>query len=61
MSMKTQAMLYFVAAALFVIATALGLFNDGVEIKTVAGVVMAGVMLSLGLKARREAGTLPPA
>ena len=63
MGMKTQATLYFVAAVLFAIATALSLFNDGLEIKTVAGVVIGGVMLTLGLKARREAGadTLPPA
>lgn len=63
MGLKSQATLYFVAAALFAIATALSLFNDGLAIKTVAGLVLAGVMLSLGLKARQQAAadTLPPA
>ena len=63
MGLKTQATLYFVAAGLFAIATALNLFNDGLGIKTVAGLVFAGVMLSLGLKARKEARAdgLPPA
>ena len=63
MGMKTQATLYFIAAWLFVIATLLSLSGAGVGIKTIAGGVMAGVMLTLGLKARRSAGadTLPPA
>lgn len=52
MSLATQAKLYFVAAVLFVIATLLDL-SDGVGLKTVAGLIMAGVMLSLGLKARK--------
>ena len=63
MGLKTQATLYFVAAGLFAIATALNLFNDGLGIKTVAGLVFAGVMLTLGLQTRRKAGVepLPPA
>ena len=63
MKLKTQATLYFVAAGLFAIATALNLFNDGLGIKTVAGLVLAGVMLSLGLKTRQKSGIepLPPA
>ena len=63
MGLKTQATLYFVAAALFAIATALNLFNDGLNLKTLVGLVFAGVMLSLGLQTRRKAGVepLPPA
>ena len=63
MGLKTQAMLYFVAAGLFAIATTLNLIDDGLGIKSLAGVVMAGVMLSLGLQTRRKAGVepLPPA
>ncbi len=57
MSLKSQATLYFVAAALFAIATALSLFNEGLTIKAVAGLVMAGVMLSFGLKSRQQAGS----
>ena len=37
MGLKTQATLYFVAAGLFAIATALNLFNDGLGIKTRLG------------------------
>jgi len=56
MSLATQSKLYFVAAALFVIAVAIGFFDRGVELKTVAGLTMAGVMIALGLKARKTAG-----
>ena len=63
MGLKSQATLYFVAAGLFAIATVLNLLNDGLGIKTVAGLVFAGGMLTLGLQTRRKAGAepLPPA
>jgi hypothetical protein len=48
-----QSLLYFIAAALFLIAAALSVFNDGVALKTGAGLVIGGVMLWLGIKLRR--------
>ena len=48
-----QSLLYFIAAALFFIAAALSVFNDGVTLKTGAGIVIGGVMIVLGLKSRK--------
>jgi hypothetical protein len=52
MSLSAQSKLYFVAAALFVIAAAIGISDHGVELKSILGLVMAGAMVALGLKAR---------
>jgi len=56
MSLATQSKLYFVAAALFIIAAAIGFLDRGIELKTIAGLVMAGVMITLGMRARKGAG-----
>lgn len=48
-----QSLLYFIAAGLFALATALNLYNDGFNLKTVVGSVFVAVMLALGLKRRR--------
>lgn len=48
-----QSHLYFVAAALFVIATGLNLANDGFNLKTVLGTVFVIAMLAYGLHLRR--------
>jgi hypothetical protein len=48
-----QAIFYFVAAALFATAAAIAAFNDGVTVKTGFGVIMTGVMIWLGVQAKR--------
>jgi membrane protein implicated in regulation of membrane protease activity len=48
-----QSLLYFIAAALFAVATGLNLFNDGFNLKTVLGAVFVAVMLLLGARLRR--------
>jgi hypothetical protein len=48
-----QSLLYFIAAALFFVATALNVFNDGVNVMTGAGVAVGCAMLVLGLKMRK--------
>lgn len=48
-----QSLLYFIAAALFAVATGLNLYNDGVNQKTGIGAVFIGAMLGLGLRQRR--------
>lgn len=53
MSLSAQSKLYFVAAALFLVAVAIGLSDRGFELKTALGLIMAGVMVALGLKARK--------
>ena len=55
MSLNAQSKFYFIAAALFLLAAAIGFFDRGVELKTVVGLVMAGAMITLGLKARKTA------
>lgn len=55
MSLATQSRLYFIAAGLCVIADALSISNEGVEVKTLVGVIFAGGMIMLGLKARKTA------
>ncbi len=53
--------IYYVAATLFLIAAMLSFFNDGLTLRPVLGLVMAGVLVFLGRKARRESeGGLPP-
>lgn len=54
MTFSAPSKLYFAAAALFIVAAAIGFFDAGVEVKTGAGLTMAGLMLALGLKARRR-------
>ena len=53
MSSKTLSLLYFVAAALFLIATSINFINDGLGIMSVLGLVMAGAMVLTGMKARK--------
>ena len=48
-----QSLLYFVAAALFAIATGLNFFNDGFNLKTVLGAVFVAVMAALGARQRK--------
>jgi len=55
MSLNAQSKFYFIAAGLFLIAAAIGFFDRGIELKTVAGLIMAGVMIALGMKARNIA------
>lgn len=55
MSLPAKSKLYFVAAALFLVAVALGLSDHGFELKSVLGLMMASVMVALGVKARRTA------
>jgi len=50
-----QALLYFIAAALFAIATGLNLFNEGANLKTGVGVLFFVFLIWTGLKARRAA------
>ena len=48
-----QSHLYFIAAALFFIAAALNTFNDGINVKTAAGVAIGCAMLVLGFNLRK--------
>ena len=57
MGLAAQSKLYFVAALLFLIAAAIGFADRGIELKTAFGLVMAGVMVTLGLKARKGAAS----
>ena len=57
MGLAAQSKLYFVAALLFLVAAAIGFADRGIELKTVFGLVMAGVMVTLGLKARKGAAS----
>jgi len=53
--------IYFVAAALFLVAALLSFFNDGLGLRPVLGLVMAGALVLIGNKARKEGpGGLPP-
>ena len=54
MSLNAQSKFYFIAAVLFIVAAAIGYFDRGVELKTVAGLIMAGVMATLGVRARNS-------
>jgi hypothetical protein len=54
MRLSAQSKLYFLAAALFLVAVVLALSDGGFELRAVLGLVMAGAMVALGLKARRE-------
>ena len=46
--------LYFIAAALFLIALTLDATGDGPGLKTAAGLIFAGVMTYMVVKMRRE-------
>ena len=48
-----QSALFLIAAALFFVAAALSVFNDGVNVQTGAGVAIGCLMIVLGVKARR--------
>jgi len=53
--------IYYVAAALFLIAALISFFNDGLTIRPVLGLAMFAGMAMLGNKARKEVqGGLPP-
>ena len=53
--------IYYVAAALFLIAALIAFFNDGLGLRPVLGLVMSGALAVLGNKARKEShGGLPP-
>jgi len=51
-----QSVTYFVAAGLFALATALNIFSQGLNLMTAIGLVLAGGLLSLGLRSRRAGG-----
>lgn len=51
--------LYYVAAALFIIAGSIAWLNDGLGLRPLFGFVMGAGMALIGHKAKREAG-LPP-
>jgi hypothetical protein len=57
MSLNAQSKFYFIAAALFVIAAAIGYFERGVELKTAAGLIMAVVLVTLGIRWRRTSAS----
>ena len=48
-----QSLLYFVAAALFAVATGLNLFNQGPNLKTALGLILAWAMTMFALRLRR--------
>ena len=50
-----QSLLFFIAAALFLIAGLLDLFDAGPNLKTAISVAMVSVMIALGLRSRRAA------
>lgn len=52
MSPTKSGILYFIAAALFVIAATLSTVGDGMSIKTGFGLLMAVAMVWLGMKER---------
>ncbi len=53
--------IYYIAAALFLIAASFSFFNDGFGLRPVLGLVMSGALALLGNKARNERpGELPP-
>ncbi len=51
-----QSLAYFIAAGLFALATALNLYNSGLNLKTGIGLAFVAGLVTLGLRARR-AGT----
>lgn len=53
--------IFYVAAALFLVAALIAYFNDGLGLRPVLGLFMSGAMAVLGNKARKEGtGGLPP-
>jgi hypothetical protein len=53
--------IYYVAAALFLIAACLSFFNDGLTVRPVLGLAMFAGMAMIGYKARKDGqGELPP-
>jgi hypothetical protein len=53
--------IYYVAAAMFLMAGLIAFFSDGLGLRPVLGLVMSVAMALLGSKARKEgAGGLPP-
>jgi len=53
--------IYYVAAALFLIAALISFFNDGLSIRPVLGLAMFVGMAMIGHKARKDVqGGLPP-
>lgn len=54
MGLSAPAKLFFIAAAMFVVVAAIGFIEGGIELKSIVGLVMAGALVTLGLKARRS-------
>lgn len=48
-----QSLLYFIAAGLFAIATGLNLYNEGPNLKTGLGLVLAWAMVMFAFRMRR--------
>lgn len=57
MSLAAQSKLFFIAALLFLVAAAIGFADRGIELKTVFGLIMAGALVTLGIKARKGAAS----
>ena len=47
-----QSLAYFIASGLFALATALNLYNEGLNLKTGIGLVLFGILVHLGLRSR---------
>ena len=53
--------IYYIAAALFLVAGVIAFFNDGLGLRPVLGLAMCASMAMLGHKARKDVqGGLPP-
>ena len=53
--------IYYVAAALFLVAALISFFNDGLGLRPALGLVMAGALVLIGNKAHRDRESeLPP-
>jgi hypothetical protein len=53
--------IYYLAATIFVAAGTIALLTDGFGLRPIFGFAMAAGMVLIGYKAKREAGTPPPA
>ena len=54
MGCSAPSKLFFMAGALFVLVAAIGFSDRGLELETVLGLLMAGGMVALGLRASRR-------
>ena len=53
MGFSAPSKLWFAAAALFLVAVAIGLSEQGFELRSMLGLALAGVMVAFGFKARK--------